>query len=287
MKTSHSWEKWMFCLLLTLVACKAPALGEITSPTIALPAATASPVSTFFTPTSSPTAARPVPTRQLTPTPGLRLCSPFPGYNQADLVEAISNPFNPPPPGSDDPHQAVDLAVQQNGMALAGSPVQAVLGGQVAGVIEDRFPYGNALFVEIPLEEVPLVWQRQLQAPTLAPTLEPSPVLTCPAITPLPDWDFERRSLYLLYAHLGEKPAYKADERIECGATIGSIGQSGNALNPHLHLEVRIGPAGARWKSMAHYETRATAEEMFNYCTWRVSGTFQLVDPMRLLSLLP
>jgi murein DD-endopeptidase MepM/ murein hydrolase activator NlpD len=215
------------------------------------------------------------------------LCSPFRGYTQADLAAAVSNPFNPPPPGSDDPHQAVDLAVQQDGIALAGGPVQAVIGGRVAGVIEDRFPYGNALFVETSIEELPTELLGRLQAPTLAPTLELNPVLTCPLVTPLPNWDFKQRSLYLLYAHLEEKPTFQVGKRVECGAPIGTVGQSGNALNPHLHLEVRIGPAGVRWNSMAHYETRATAEEMFNYCAWRVSGAFQLVDPMRLLSLMP
>ena len=218
---------------------------------------------------------------------GLRLCSPLPGYSQAELAAAVSNPFNPPTPGSDDPHQGVDLAVQQNGMALAGNPVQAVIDGRVAGVIADRFPYGNALLIETPLEEIPNEWLGQMQAPTLAPTLGPHPVLTCPTVTPLPAWDFGRRSLYLLYAHLGDKPVYKAEDRVECGAPVGVIGQSGNALNPHLHLEVRVGPAGARLSNMAHYEARAKPEEMFNYCAWRVSGAFQLVDPMRLLALLP
>ena len=70
-----------------------------------------------------------------------------------------------------------------------------------------------------------------------------------------------------------------------CGQAIGSVGMSGNALNPHLHLEVRVGPAGIRLESMAHYDTSATAQEMANYCRWRVSGLFQLVDPMQLGSL--
>jgi len=35
---------------------------------------------------------------------------------------------------------------------------------------------------------------------------------------------------------------------------------------------------------MAHYTGSATLDELANYCLWRVSETFQLLDPMRLLS---
>jgi hypothetical protein len=38
---------------------------------------------------------------------------------------------------------------------------------------------------------------------------------------------------------------------------------------------------------MAHYDNTAQIEEMGNYCLWRVSNVFQLVDPLRLLAQLP
>jgi murein DD-endopeptidase MepM/ murein hydrolase activator NlpD len=76
-------------------------------------------------------------------------------------------------------------------------------------------------------------------------------------------------------------------QAVTCGQTIGAIGSSGNALNPHLHLEVRAGPSRASFSSMAHYDNSASAEEMANYCAWRVSGIFQLIDPLRLLSAAP
>jgi hypothetical protein len=79
--------------------------------------------------------------------------------------------------------------------------------------------------------------------------------------------------------------AYQLSDLVECGARIGQIGQSGNALNAHLHLEARVGPAGARFEGLAHYESRASPTEMSNYCAWRVSGIFQLVDPMLILVL--
>lgn len=215
------------------------------------------------------------------------ICPPFPGASQADLIAAISNPFNPPPPGSDDPHQGVDLAVQQSGIALAGGPVLAVLGGRVAMLTEDRFPYGFALLVETPLEDLPPAWLVNHPSLTPAPTLEAHPSLTCPAITPDPPWNGAGRSLYLLYAHLLEMPALQPGQIVRCGEKVGQVGQSGNALNPHLHLEARLGPAGARFESMAHYENTATPEEMGNYCLWRVSNVFQLVDPLSLLQQLP
>jgi murein DD-endopeptidase MepM/ murein hydrolase activator NlpD len=93
------------------------------------------------------------------------------------------------------------------------------------------------------------------------------------------------RSLYVLYAHLQEPPSLKLSDAINCGRELGAIGDSGNALNPHLHVEVRIGPTGAKFPGMAHYDTSATSEEMANYCLWRVSGLFQLLDPMPLLIL--
>ena len=222
-----------------------------------------------------------------TPSDPLRICSPFTGATFADLVASISNPFNPPPPGSDDPHQAVDLAVQRNGIALAGDPALAVLSGTVAMVTEDRFPYGYALLVETSLETLPPVVVATLQPPSPAPTYPPNPALTCPPVTPEPAWDGASRSLYVLYAHLQERPAFQPGDRIQCGQAIGRIGQSGNALNPHLHLEVRVGPAGARFSSMAHYDNTARPEEMGSYCLWRVSNIFQLVDPQRLLVQIP
>jgi hypothetical protein len=54
-----------------------------------------------------------------------------------------------------------------------------------------------------------------------------------------------------------------------------------------LHVETRIGPAGARFASLAHYDNRATPEEMGLYCLWRISGLFQLVDPLAVLALQP
>jgi murein DD-endopeptidase MepM/ murein hydrolase activator NlpD len=198
----------------------------------------------------------------------------------------ISNPFAPPEPGSDNPHQGIDFSDRDPGsqMALSGRAVQAVLSGRVAGVVRDRFPYGNALLIETPIEGFPTQAISALNLPGIVPTLESRSALTCPD-GPVLEVDAERRSLYLLYAHLLEAPTVEAGGIISCGQVIGAIGASGNALNPHLHLEARIGPSGARFESLAHYDSSATVEEMSNYCIWRVSNLFQVVDPLRLLTL--
>jgi murein DD-endopeptidase MepM/ murein hydrolase activator NlpD len=172
-------------------------------------------------------------------------------------------------------------------MALAGDPVLAVLGGSVAMVTDDRFPYGYTLLVETPLEDLPPEWLAENPALTPAPTRGAHLSLTCPSVTPQPAWNGSGRSLYLLYAHLQEKPTLQPGQPIQCGEPIGQVGQSGNALNPHLHLEARLGPAGARFASMAHYDNTARPEEMGNYCLWRVSNVFQLIDPMLFIAQLP
>lgn len=259
--------------------------GRRVEPATALPAvlsATLAPASTD-TATVEPTkTATLLPTdapATATPTAVWQVCSPLEGVGLDELAGMVSNPYAPPPAGSDNPHQGVDLAqVNALGVALAGMPVRAVLDGQVAAVIVERFPYGNAILIETRLDGAAQDWAASLRLPTPAPTLEAIPALTCPEGEPF--WLGEGRSLYLLYAHLQAAPQRQVGEAVRCGETIGAVGDSGNALNPHLHLEARVGPAGARFGSMAHYDVSASAAEMYVYCVWRVSGLFQVIDPL-------
>jgi murein DD-endopeptidase MepM/ murein hydrolase activator NlpD len=214
-------------------------------------------------------------------------CSPLQGISMEKIPETITNPFAPPPPGSDNPHQGIDLSDIRGtqGVALAGRQVNAVMAGRVAMITSERFPYGNAVLIETPIEEITPRLLSNL--PTSVPTLSVNPALTCPTDIPLPAWDVERRSLYILYAHLQSIDDIDIGERLRCGDRIGSVGSSGNALNPHLHLESRLGPEGMRFDSMAHYDTSSSREEMHNYCLWRVSGWFQLLDPLSILDIPP
>ena len=104
----------------------------------------------------------------------------------------------------------------------------------------------------------------------------------CPPVD-LPAWDSPNRSLYLLYGHLEQAPSFTTGDTIECGQLIGTVGNTGMSGNPHLHLEVRVGPGGTIFPGLAHYDNAALPEEMAYYCAWRVSGLFQLMDPLALL----
>lgn len=279
----------LIAILSLLTACNAPAEEVITiTPTV---------FSASLTPESSPSPTI-IPTLTLaieqiitTPTiiPAVQACSPLDGINLVEISDTIVNPYNPPRIGSDDPHQGVDFAYRLDGdsIALEGLPVAAVLDGQVAMVLDNRFPYGNAIMVETSLEDLSIDSIALLQIPTPAPKRDQHPALTCPTEHYPLKLNMGERSLYLLYAHLQDAAPNEQGDVIGCGQLLGVTGSSGNALNPHLHLEVRVGPAGVRFPSMAHYDTSATAEEMAAYCAWRVSSMFQLVDPMLLLEYLP
>ena len=220
------------------------------------------------------------------PMPRAQICSPLKGFARSQLPEMIHNPFAPPNEGSDDPHQGVDFADLQgpNHIAVNGRPVTAVLGGRIVMVTVDRFPYGNAILIETPVKDLPSTWLDLLNLPQFLNPHANRSALTCPDQLD-PPGDLSQRSLYLLYAHMLAPPDQEAGQIVTCGEVLGAIGSSGNALNPHLHLEVRLGPANSRFTSMAHYDASATPQEMAAYCTWRISGYFRLVDPTRLLSL--
>lgn len=238
------------------------------------------------TPTFTPQPSITPPPLQATEIPGLRICSPL-NIPLERLPENVSNPFLPPRKGSDDTHHGVDFAYFRDGelITLNGSPVMALLEGQVT-IIIDRFPYGNAIMIETPLERFPPGWLSELDLPSVAPAFEPNkPTLTCPKMLDGRNLDFEKRSLYTLYAHMKEPANFQKGDAVTCSQDLGAVGNSGNSIYPHLHLETRVGPAGAHFSSMAHYDSSATDEEMGNYCAWRVSGLFKMVDPMRVLGL--
>jgi murein DD-endopeptidase MepM/ murein hydrolase activator NlpD len=276
------------CLnFLFISGCSSPGIGP---PTLEPGSTRTATVSITPTLPSTPTSALPVllpsPSSAHEDKPLLDICSPLEGVPLDQLAEHISNPFYPPPPGSDDPHQGIDLAdIGVEGIALEGLQVNSVLAGQIAGVIQQRFPYGNALLVETRLDRLPADWLSRLPLTELIATPQVRSSLTCPEPRSEADWDSEAVSLYLLYAHLQSPPAYELEDEIGCGQMVGVIGSSGNALNPHLHLELRAGPAGARFASLAHYDPSASIDEMAAYCTWRVSGVFGLLDPSILFSL--
>lgn len=268
----------MLGILLLLTACQ-PAAATMT-PMIS---ATKLPTATLL-PAATETQVAPTPTETVSP---LAFCSPLQGFARADLLARISNPFDPPAPGSDMPHQGVDIGdfdpASAARVAVPGRTVQAALPGTVALVQPERFPYGAAVIIETPLEMLPAELQAQYRALEAWPPRPPNDALTCP-VPPEPfQWNNESQSLYILYAHLGSTADVNVGDDVTCGQALGTVGQSGNALAPHLHFEARVGPVGVQLGSLAHYDVSASVQEMAAYCDWRVSGNFIWVDPGKII----
>jgi murein DD-endopeptidase MepM/ murein hydrolase activator NlpD len=284
---ARAWILVAFCLLAAAGCVPAPAPAA--SPTALLdPAPTNTPVLPS-TPTFTPAAAQVLQSPSPTPQAYTPLCSPLEGEPLADLgrPDLLKNPFQAPRLGDDGGHHGVDFAywTRSDGSSMLGLPILAAVDGVVSTVISDRFPYGNALIIETPIENLSPDWRSQLpfdaydaDAPLNVPIS-----LTCPTYADRPA--SQSLSLYTLYAHMQNEPDVQVGEQVTCGEEIGQVGTTGKSVNFHLHFETRIGSSGAAFSSLTHYDTSATQEEMRDYCLWRLSGAFQPFDPMLLLNM--
>lgn len=193
------------------------------------------------------------------------LCSPLAVQPLESIAEIITQPFIAPrqlDDGTykDDAHHGLDLGYYtRNGENFTGTPVLSATNGRIAAVIHDRPPYGDAILVETPFEQIP------------------AQVIESQSIPP-------GHSLYVLYAHLQNLPELSLQQPISCGDPLAETGLTGFTGGPHLHFETRWGPAGQDFDSMAYYHVNTSEEERANYAAWRMSGTFRLFDPMILLS---
>ena len=219
-----------------------------------------------------------------------KVCSPLEGETLSELTEIVTQPFNPPRAGQDvenDDHHGVDFSFyrRKDLLSIDGLPILSVLDGKVVTIIDDKFPYGNAIIIETPLDSISPILLDQLNLPSIQPTVVPDPKFNwAPEEFPF-QLSETSRSLYINYAHLRYPADVNVGDEVACGQKIGQVGNTGDSSNPHLHFETRIGPSGARFESMAYYTAQSTQSERYNYVVWRVSNMFQVFDPMVLLSI--
>lgn len=276
-----------------LLAACAPAPAAAPTPPGSTPQAILAPTPSLTSPTLTSADTTPadtaVPNLTGTPPPetaaSFYVCSPLEDLAIPDLYELAKNPFVAPRPGQDNGHHGADFAYYslKDHPQMQGTRVFAVLEGVVAAVLPDQRPYGHAVILETPVDQLAPGFLENLGL-TLQPTPQPADIrLTCPDTGFSSKLLNKSQSLYLLYAHLNSAPPVVIDQPVACGQEIGQVGTSGASVNPHLHLETRLGPSGARFTSLFHYDNRATSEQMDSYCTWRVRGIFQAFDPLVLL----
>jgi murein DD-endopeptidase MepM/ murein hydrolase activator NlpD len=264
----------LFVVLLS--ACSTTSISATSTPTASSTATAA--------PTPSPTeviTTEPIQI-QITPTPTqipFSVCCPLEDETFESLPLIITKPLDIPPFGQDVGHHGVDFAYFSRGErdSIQGIEIYSVMSGSVVLTLEDTYPYGYAIMIETPLADLPESLQESLMAAYLPVPEDPNYRLNCPEVTP-PILTGEY-SVYHLYAHMEEQPAFKTGDLVSCGERLGTVGSTGWSSNPHLHLETRLGPSGANFQSMAHYLTSCTIEEISNYCLWRMSGYYQLFDP--------
>ncbi|MRS03891.1 hypothetical protein EG832_11830 [bacterium] len=251
-----------------------------TSTTMALISPTLNPSATSY-PTLTPTPLG-VATQSTSSLTSL-VASPIQGIAASDLATIISQPFVLPPTGEDSGHHGVDFAYWnfKTAGAIEGTPLLSIFPGKVSSAYSKiRNPYGYMVIVETPLSNLPKEIIDAIKLPEASSTpASASNRLTCP--TGFADWwDTSQKSLYVLYGHMGEPPTVKLGQTVKMGDMVGVVGNTGASSSPHLHLEIRIGPANATFASMGHYDTTTTDQERHNYCMWRISGQFEMFDPM-------
>jgi murein DD-endopeptidase MepM/ murein hydrolase activator NlpD len=233
------------------------------TPSPGMPASPTAPIlaSPSFTPTVNlPTA---IMTASLTPLPlpEFEVCSPLQDHPLEELRLIVSDPYRPPLGKSDDRHHGVDFSYYRYGerTTIQGVGVQAVLPGSVAATLADTYPFGNLVIVETVYELLPedLRFELGIQL---------------------------GESLYLLYAHMEAEPRVHLGDAVQTCQGLGAVGRSGNAVEPHLHLEARLGPPGALFTEMGEYFPEASAEQRAAYQLWRTSGNYRRLDPLILVN---
>jgi murein DD-endopeptidase MepM/ murein hydrolase activator NlpD len=268
-----------FVLSFTLCGCTVIA-PQTATPTIQ-PSLTA-----MLLPTDTPTLA---PSATATPVPLItQIVSPLQGIPLSDLAGITSDPFNLKYPFSEGPtdaqnHPAVDLAFfhYKTLNSDVGYPIEAILTGKVVEALDNRFPYGNMVLIETPLDRLAPDLIKQMRIPQPYSDDEIKIRSTCQPDQTRISWSQSSQSVYVLYAHMLNPPTVTAGDEVQAGEVLGGIGASGHAAigNEHLHLEIRVGPANAKFGVISEYLSSSTTEERYNYCIWALSEIFLPINP--------
>lgn len=200
-----------------------------------------------------------------------------------ELAEIISQPFIAPGPGFDDAHHGVDFSYYARGthMKMEGLEIYSLLTGKVAGVTINKQRYGNMIIIETPLDYLPAKFRETFEIPAIATPFPYNSRLgeDCSSLQNA-QWTESMSSVYVLYGHMQNPPTLKVGDPVNAGDLIGQVGNTGASGNPHLHLEMRWGPSGTIFASMSHYDGSASPAERLEWCNWRISGKYVLLDPM-------
>lgn len=268
--------------LLVVLALLLNACQQMAAPTLPPATFTPEPTATATLPPPEVTST-PLPTVTITPTPLIyEVCCPLEEETFESLPLILINPLKIPAFGQDDGHHGLDFAYFQRGerTSIQGIEIYAALPGTISLTMENNIPYGYTVIIETPLSALPESLQKTLLDGYLPIPEEVAYRGACPEISP-PALTGEY-SVYHLYAHMEELPEFQPGANVKCGQKLGTVGNSGRSSNPHLHFETRLGPSGADLADMAFYDTTYTEQQRAAYCLWRMSGYFQLFDPLLL-----
>jgi len=267
-------QKWyllglLFILAGVLAGCAmpAPVSNATPLPSVQYPTEVLDAIITATLPPATQTPDSPAPTQKVitspTVTPRLEfaICTPLEDHPLDQLRLILADPYRPPPGKSDARHHGVDFSYYRFGerATILGVGVQAVLPGRVAAALAETYPFGNLVMIETESSLIPIDLLQLLGA-------EPG------------------ESLYLFYAHMGTVPGLRIGDTVQACQPIGEVGKSGNTVEPHLHLEVRLGPAGTVFTEMGEYFPEASPEQRAAYQLWRTSGVYRHRDPMILIN---
>ena len=271
-------KKCIFIILIIILsACQSNPMTSTSLPLTDTVQPSAKPTKTIpVTSTQTQTQTAILPTE--TPIP-FEVCVPLEDETFESLPLILANPLDIPGFGQDTGHHGLDFAYFQRGdrPSIQGIQIYAILSGRTVLTLDDDIPYGYTIMLETPLGDLPEWLAEKLMSGYLPVPEDPHYRLNCPPIEP--PVHTGAYSVYHLYAHMEERPNSIPGEWNPCGKTLGTVGNSGYSSNPHLHLETRLGPSGASFQTIAHYENTNTPEQMANYCLWRMSGHYQLFDP--------